>query len=140
MPSHLIHFYVDRLFFGKVYYRIHRQMDSAYQYFGGAHRVFWHDPISAYAIAANEYPGDRNAISSALLHIQIDQECSADPVFHRQLNFLAEEDAQKRKHNKKRKKKTARTKKPKPLSELEKTEKVISQLLELKKLTDLIKS
>jgi hypothetical protein len=113
-------------------------MDSAYQFFRGKHRIFWHDPASAYAIGANFYPGDRDAISSGLIPIQIDTMCSENPFFHKQLWLLAKEDANRRKRNKKTKKKSKRKKKCKTLTELEKTEKVFKQLAEIKKLMGLI--
>ena len=140
MPGHIVHFYVDRACFGKVYYRVHRDMDSAYQYFRGKHRIFFHDVASACAIAANNYPGDRNAVSSALLHIEIDRLCSADPFFHRQLWLLAKEDAIKRKQAKKRNTRPKKRQSNKAVSEIEKTEKILKQLLELKRLIWLIRS
>jgi hypothetical protein len=86
-------------------------MDSAYPYFGSKHRIFWHDPVSACGIAANDYPGDENAITSALLHIETDKMCSANPFIHNQLWLLAKEDAKRRKRAKKQK--TKRKKKQK---------------------------
>ena len=140
MPAHFVHFYVDRVFFGKIYYQVHRDLDSAYEYFRSKHRIFWHDPVSAYAIAENDYPGDRNAITSALLHIEIDNECSANPVFHEQLIMLAKADANKRKRAKKRKKKIKNKKERTTLTEVEKTEKTLKQLIELMELVRLIRS
>ncbi len=140
MPSHMVHAYVDRLYFGRVYWKVHRQMDSAYQYFRGKHRIFWHDPISACAIAADSYPGDENAISAGLLHIRIDYTCSSDPFFHKQLWLLAKEDTQKRRHAKKqetKRKKKGVTRKP---DEIEKTEKFFKQLIELKRLAELLRA
>ena len=131
MPSHLVHSYMDRLCFGRVYWKVHRQMDSAYQYFRGRHRIFWHDPSSACAIAANAYPGNKNAITSALLHIQTDNMFSANPFLHNQLWLLAKEDVNKRKRDKKQKIKRPKKKAPLNSSELEKTEKFIEQILEL---------
>jgi hypothetical protein len=97
VPSHLVHAYVDRLCFGKVYWQVHRLMDSAYPISRGRHRVFWHDPQSAIAIAMDRYSGDENAILSALLHIQIDTACSANPYLKIYLEMLASEnEAQKK--------------------------------------------
>ena len=132
MPSHLIHSYMDRSYFGKVYWKVHREMDCAYRYFRGRHRIFFHDPISACAIAAKAYPGDKNAISSALMHIEIDLLCSANPFYHKQLELLAKEDALKRKRSNKRKTKTRKKKAPSKLSELEKTENFFKELIEFK--------
>ena len=135
MPSHKVHAYVDRMCFGKVYWKVHRLMDSAYQYFRGKHRIFWHNPISAYVIAAKSYPGDENAAFSALLHIQVDDMCSSDPFLDSQLWLLAKEDAEKRKQSKKRKTKP-RQKEVTNSPEIEKTENFFKKLTELEKLIE----
>jgi hypothetical protein len=108
MPSHKVHAYVDRMLFGRVYWKVHRQIDSAYPYLGGRHRIFWHDPISAMAIAAEAYPGNPNAVSAAICHIQLDNMCSADPVFEKQLEALAIVDAKKRRSSRRRRKELIR--------------------------------
>lgn len=118
-------------------------MDSAYPYFGGKHRVFWHDTVSACAIAAEEYPGDENAVSSALLHIEEDNMCSSNPLFHEQLKLLAAQDAKKRKKSKKSpNKKRVKPKKEKtaPPDELEKFNEFLEDLAEIHRLARLIRS
>jgi hypothetical protein len=119
MPSLRVHAYLDRLYFGKVYWKVHRLMDSAYPFLRGEHRIFWHDQQSAIAIAMDSYPDDINAINSALLHLQADNACSYDPLFRKQLEMLAKAEAKERK---KRRKKD----KPQPLSPA--FEKAISDL------------
>jgi hypothetical protein len=104
MPSHRAHAYVDRMLFGRAYWKVHRQIDSAYPYLRGRHRIFWHDPISAAAIAADAYPGDANAVSAAMIHIQVDNMCSADPQFRKQLEAHARADARKRRSSRRRRK------------------------------------
>jgi hypothetical protein len=99
MPSHLAHVYVDRMLFGRAYWKVHRLIDSAYPYLRGGHRIFWHDPISAIAIAADAYPWDANAVSAAIIHIQVDNMCSAYPNFRKQLEAYARADARKRRRS-----------------------------------------
>ena len=131
MPSHLVHAYLDRLFFGKVYWKVHRLMDSAYPYFRGRHRIFWHDFQSAVAIAVDSYPNDQNAICSALLHIQTDNACSANPLLHEQLKIAAKAEAKIRRKRRKRKKQ--------PLSpELERFLKDMEKMSEIRRLKGLL--
>ncbi len=100
MPSHRVHAYLDRLYFGRVYWRVHRGIDSAYPYFGRGHGIFGHDPISAYLIASECYPGDPDAQTSAIL--QIDCLCSSNPVFHRFLELEAGRMSKRRRSRRKR--------------------------------------
>lgn len=136
MPCHLIHAYVDRVNFGKAYWQVHREMDSAYQYFRQKHRILFHDPPTACSLAAHAYPGDPNAISAALLHIETDKMCSADPFLHAQLWQVAKEDQLKKKNSKK-KKQTKRTNYSSS-SEIEKTEKFFKQVDDLQRLMRLM--
>jgi hypothetical protein len=144
MPEHLIHFYVDRIYFKKVYWRVHRDMDSAYPYFGSRHRIFWHDSVSACGIAANDYPGDENAVTSALLHIETDRLCSANPFLHNQLWLLAKEDVKRRKRAKKqktkRKKKQKREGRRSTPKEFMDVEEFLGKILEIKRLRNEIMS
>jgi len=105
MPGHLVHAYIDRLNFGRVYWKVHRRMDSAWLVLRRNHRVLWHDWPSAYCIACDAYPNDENAVWSAWLHIRIDEQCTADPQFRRNLEMQARADAAKRKKRKKSSKK-----------------------------------
>ena len=102
MPSHKIHAYVDRLNFGRVYWKVHRGIDWAYPSLGRYHRVYGHDSVSALAIAAEAYPGDVNAQTSAMLHLQTDILCSCDPTFHKLLEYEAELDAKMRRRSRKK--------------------------------------
>lgn len=101
IPGHDIHVFVDRTLFGKAYWRIHREMDWPYGFFGRRHRVLFHDPLTAIAIARSCYPGDENAVLAALAHIEIDNLCSANPFFKRQLKLFAKAAKKKRKRTKK---------------------------------------
>lgn len=85
MPGLRTNRFVDLMFLNKSYWRIHRAMDKPVKYLGRTHRVLFHDPISALAIAENFYPGDPDAQTAALLHIEYDMICSADPDYKRQL-------------------------------------------------------
>jgi hypothetical protein len=138
MPSHETHTYIDRLFLGKAYWKVHRMLDSAYPYLHGRHRIFWHDPTSAYAIAADAYPGDPNAQSSALIHIELDKQCSADPVFRANLEWLAKREAQRRKRARKRKSgHVSKQKKTAPPDELQTFNHFLKKLAEIRRLTQL---
>jgi hypothetical protein len=93
LPSFKVHAYVDKQLLGKVYTKVHLQMDSAVPYLGARHRILYHDPFSVSAIAWNTYPGDAKAQLAAFLHIIVDRGCSAYPVFRVFLEWLAEMDA-----------------------------------------------
>jgi hypothetical protein len=103
LPSHTVHTYLDREFFGKSYWKIHKLMDSAWWFCRRGHRRYWHDWVSAQIIASNAYPGDENAVWAAWLHIQTDEICSANPAFKRILEMWAKEEAEKRRRRKKKK-------------------------------------
>jgi hypothetical protein len=85
--GHDIHVFVDRTLFGKAYWKIHREMDWPYGFLGRRHRVLFHDPLTASAIARSCYPGDENAVLAALVHIEIDDLCSANPFLSVSLSF-----------------------------------------------------
>jgi hypothetical protein len=97
LPGHDVHLYVDRLFFGRTYPRVHKGMDSMVKYFGWQHRIFFHDEVWARHIAIREYPNDLGAIESSWLHLLIDEVCSADPDFRRWLEGRAEAAKKQRK-------------------------------------------
>lgn len=131
MPSHLVHAYLDRLYFGKAYWKVHKLIDSAYPFFGGKHRIFWHDLQSAIAIAVDSYPNDQNAINSALLHIQTDDACSANPLLRKQLEMLAKAEAKKRR-------KLRKKEKQQPLSpEFEKAIKNLEKIIKIRRMMGL---
>jgi hypothetical protein len=100
LPGHRVHLYLDRVLFGRSYYKVHRKMDYAWNYLRRGHRCFGHDPISAIAIAAESYPGDYNAVQAALFHIELDKLCTANPQFKRILELQAKRDATKRRRKK----------------------------------------
>jgi hypothetical protein len=70
------------------------------------HRAFLHDPLSAIAIAESYYPGDPDAVTAALLHIYVDQQCSEDPQYKKLLEKLTLLDKRK---GRRKKEKTTRT-------------------------------
>jgi len=124
VPGWDVHAYADRVYFGRSYYKIHREMDWPYKILGKDHRKFFHDPISASIIAEQCYPGDPNAEEAAFLHIILDQLCSENPEFRK----LLEKFALLNKRNRRRKKKTE------PKSAIEKR-----LLKDMKKLAELRK-
>ena len=121
MPSHRVHEFMSRVFLGKGYRKIHRSMDSAYAVLGRSHRVLFHDVQSCYLIATAEYPNDPNAISAALLHIELDELCSFNPGYRRYLEKMAELEAEerRRKRKKRRKRRTRRTRRRRTDGEFE---------------------
>ena len=100
----------------------------------------FHDPVSAIAIADQFYPGDPNARSAAILHLQLDDCCTLNPTFRKQLEFFAQWNAMKRKRAKK--KNCASKKKGElPLPpELLKLENDLKKMAEIQKLARLIRS
>lgn len=107
-----MHIYIDKLYLGKAYPKIHRRIDEPYKYYGRRHRIFFHDYASAYLIATDCYPDDPDAVWSAYLHILIDDLCSRDPEYRR---FLERMESLSR--EKKRKKHSSKMKKQKPTFE-----------------------
>ena len=134
MPSLKIHCYLDRLHFGKVYWRVHHEIDWPVFYVKRNHRIYFHDVQSIYAIATKEYPGDPNAISSGLQHLQVDEACTRNPMYRKQLEFLADQDVKKRKKNRKRK-----SKRPIP-KDVKKDMEFFSKILEIQKLDKAMRS
>jgi hypothetical protein len=100
MPGPEVHNYVDRVLFGRSYWRIHSSMDRPYKYIGRYHRVLFHDPLSATLIARKQYPNDPNAIAAAQCHIALDNICSRDRDLKRALERLARMDRKKRRGTK----------------------------------------
>jgi hypothetical protein len=125
LPGWDVHTYADRVYFGKSYYRIHKEMDWPYKILGKDHRKFFHDPLNALIIAERCYPGDPNAEEAAYLHILLDQLCSENPEYKKMLEKLALFDKRKRRRKKK---------KTEPISAIEK-----SVLKDLKKLAEVRK-
>jgi hypothetical protein len=100
MPGPEVHTYVDRLLFGRSYWRIHREMDRPYKYLGKYHRILFHDPLLAYVIARKQYPNDPNAIAAAQCHIVLDNMCSRNRGLKKALERLAKLDRKKRRGTK----------------------------------------
>lgn len=101
LPGPVAHDFIDRLYFGKSYPKIHRAMDKPAKYFGRGHRVLFHDETWAYAIASRYYPNDFNAVIAAQFHLIFDDLCSKDPEYKKYLEKLAEISKKKRKKKKK---------------------------------------
>ena len=101
LPSHKVHRFVDRQLFGRSFGRVHRKIDEPYLLLRSKHRVLFHDPAAACAIAQYCYPGCDDAVLAALNHINLDLMCSNDPAFKANLEILAEMDARERKKAKK---------------------------------------
>jgi hypothetical protein len=85
LPGPKIHRLIDLMYFNKSYWKIHHYMDKPVFFLRANHRVLFHDVGSALAIAEKTYPGDPNAKVAALLHIQVDNLCTANPQFKMQL-------------------------------------------------------
>lgn len=89
MPDCKVHVYVDKMFFGRGYPKIHKEMDKHVKVLGRGHRRINHNAASAIQIAMRRCPNDPVAIRAALLHVEIDIICSRDPEFRKILEFLA---------------------------------------------------
>jgi hypothetical protein len=126
---------VDRECFGKAYWKIHRKMDAPVLLLGKKHRVLFHDPVSAMAIADLCFPGDPNARNAALMHIELDEMCTTNPQRKKQLEILANEDADRRKRTRRRRKKTQ----PVP-RELKKSQDFFKKINEVLSLHQLIRA
>ena len=107
MPGWRVHRYLDIVFFGKSYSKIHRKMDAPVVFLGRRHRILFHDPLAALVIAQECYPGDPDAVESAYLHILTDELCTSDPVYKKFLEQLAL--VENRNTRRRRKKKTGMT-------------------------------
>ena len=131
---------MDKLFFGKSYWKTHKGIDSAYPYLRGQHRIYWHDPVSAVAIASDAYLNDSKAQSAAVLHLEIDTQCSANPNYKAQLEFLAENAKKRRKtFTKTKRKRKNRRKKAFPADELDELEQTLKKLAEIQTLAKAIR-
>jgi hypothetical protein len=96
LPGLSVHSYIDRLFFGKSYWRIHRRMDGPVATLGKNHRILYHDPPTACAIARSLYPSDPIAERAAVYHIIVDHLCSQNPSLKRSLERLAKSRGKKK--------------------------------------------
>jgi hypothetical protein len=101
LPGHVVHFYADRVFFNKTYYKIHRNIDFPVHWLHWRHRKLYHDLVSAIFFAKNCYPGDDNAVMSAWLHIELDDLCSRNPAWKAQLEYFAYRARDRRKKSRK---------------------------------------
>jgi hypothetical protein len=124
---------MDRVFFQKSYWRIHKMIDSAYFVVGRWHRKYYHNNVNALSIANNMYPGDPVALEAAVLHLWLDIWCSSNPHIKKML-----EDAAKKyyKEMKRSKKKDKFNKKIKLTLELEKLVHDLKKALEARRWHD----
>jgi hypothetical protein len=104
MPGWRVHRYLDVVFFGKSYSKIHRKMDDPCIFLGRRHRVLFHDPAAAVVIAQECYPGDPDAVEAAYLHILTDEFCTGDPYYKKDLEILALLNRPKKRTSRKRRK------------------------------------
>ena len=129
---------MDRYTFGISFWKLHREIDKPYAFLGRKHRQLFHDVFSTVEIAKRIYPDDPRAQEAAALHVHLDILCSENPELHRQLKRLADEDARNRRRasniGAKKRKRGALPR------EQKKFEKSIKQLLEIRKLSELIRS
>jgi len=79
MPGLRVHVYLDRLFFGESYWKLHGEMYKPFKVLGRGPRILFHDLAWAYIIASRLYPGDSNAVLTAQYHIIFDEICSRNP-------------------------------------------------------------
>lgn len=108
MPPHRIHTYMDWQVLGRSYWKLHRLIDKPYLVFGRRHRIFFHTFPSAISVARHYFPGNFQAEEAAVLHVHLDNMCSADRFYKRRLEILA--DSYYRNRRKRGKKKAKRVK------------------------------
>jgi len=101
LPGWRVHVFVDKVFLGKSYRKIHEKMDAPVVFLGRGHRKLFHDPITASIIANKYYPNDPKAVASANLHIALDKLCTANPAYKKYLEGI--EKLRRKKRPKKRK-------------------------------------
>ena len=89
MPPHRVHCFMDRMFFNRSYWRLHKIIDRPYVFLRRGHRRYFHDLPSALAIAQNYFPGDSNAQWAAWMHLELDFLCSENPDLLRMLKVMA---------------------------------------------------
>jgi hypothetical protein len=135
MPGHRVHCYVDRLLFGKSYWRLHRALDKPVIFLGKRHRVLFHDGFSSAVIAQRLYPGDPRAVEAALVHVQLDNFCSSNPDFAKTLKLFAEYDANQRRTARRK----TRSKRPKTAAnQLREFHALIRKLVEVRRLARML--
>ena len=128
MPSHKVHAYVDRLYFGKVYWKMHLDMDWPVYFVKKNHRIYFHDMTAVNLIALKRYPGDPNAVQSGWLHIQVDWACTNNPAYGAQLELLADQDIKERKREKRKRPKSKPDVSQKELLKLQREVKKLAQI------------
>jgi hypothetical protein len=79
MPEHEIHEYIDWIFFGRTFPRVHDRIDEPIKFLGFRHREWFHDYPTAGYIARQEYPFCRFAECVGWLHVWTDDECTRKP-------------------------------------------------------------
>jgi len=142
LPGHKTHCYIDRMLFGRSFWKLHRAIDKPYLFMGRKHRALFHDGLSSVLIARDLYPGDPQAEEAAIVHCQIDMLCSNDPIFKKQLEILADlETAQRRKAKAakgSRKRKAKSQRKPKHADALEDFDQFMRKIVEIKRLSKML--
>ncbi len=88
MPKHRTHRYVSRLFLGKPFSEVHRLIDEPYIFLGRKHRQMFHTPVEAYFMGCSASE-DPDAGMAGFLHVWLDEMCSKDKKFKKQLELLA---------------------------------------------------
>lgn len=104
MPSLRVHLFLDRLFLGEEFPKIHKFLDKPVYILGKRHRVLFHDPAMAFLAANKEYPGNPKAVLSAQIHIRIDNLCSICPELKKMLEKMEREDRKGKRKRKPKKK------------------------------------
>jgi len=104
MPGHQLHTFMDRVFFGRSFWKLHDLIDAAFWVVGRWHRKYNHDYVSAILIAKRAYPGDDIACEAGLLHILLDDYCTYNPQMKKLLEKKAKEYYKKSRRSKKKNK------------------------------------
>jgi len=133
MPGRQTHTYLDRIMFGKSYWKLHKVIDFPVFLYGRKHREHFHDYVSLICIAKMNYPDDPVACDAACLHSLIDNFCTARPDWKK---FLAEKAKNYYKKMRQSKKENKFNRKIKLSHELEKLVRDLKKQIEAKRLYD----
>lgn len=128
MPGHQVHTFADHMVFGRSYWKLHKLIDKPVFVFKRNHRVFFHDPYSATNIARRYFPGDPQAEKAAILHILLDNLCTEDPKFKKNMESLAKKFYKKWRRSRKYKRKIPQ------FPEVDQTKMFLKKMLEARKL------
>ena len=109
MTIHPQHKTADWLVFGKAFPEVHKAIDSPWKTLGRWHRIKYHDEEDAFKIGF-AVTGKIEGGLAGVLHTRIDNACSRNPVFKRNLELVHKTRFLRKTSRKKRKRKSRKKK------------------------------